>query len=104
MANIYKWRIAHLGGNRELFDELISKFNQAYKAYGNPAGMAIFSHGDTQTGRLMTVSITPEAIPYCPFSDGWEEHIGPQPFGNMEWVAGDVTQKPKVSEFPPATH
>jgi hypothetical protein len=104
MNNLSKWRIAHLGGSRVAYHECVSSFKRAYEASSKPEGMAMFSHSDTGTGRLMTVSITPQAVPYCPFSTAWEEMNEPQPLGNVEWVAGDVRLKPVVSELTIQTH
>lgn len=104
MSSPKQYRIAHLGGNRELYNEYVSDFKGAYEAHGKPEGMAMFSHSNTEDGTLMTVSITPQSVPYCPFSVTWEEKPEPRPLGNVRWVAGDIRLKPEVSEFPTPTH
>jgi hypothetical protein len=42
----------------------------------------------------MAVSITPQSIPYCPFSANWSEIANPGDFGAVGWTAGDVRLKP----------
>jgi hypothetical protein len=54
--------------------------------------MAMFSH-TASLGQLMAVSITPQAVPYCPFSETWEERDTGFDFGFRGWIAGDERVK-----------
>lgn len=84
-----KWRVAHLGGNVQSYNDFVGAFKQAYEANGKPDYMAMFSHVDS-LGFLMAVSITPQSVPYCPFSLDWSEPIKPPTdFGHIGWVGGD---------------
>jgi hypothetical protein len=88
-----KWRVAHLGDtDKRSYDEFVAAFERAYEANNKPEGMAMFSHNDS-LGHLMGVSITPQSIPYCPFSADWAEDSNAAVFGNVGWVAGDVRLK-----------
>jgi len=69
--------IAHLAaGDTNSYDQFVSDFEHAYAVNNHPNGMSMFSHHDSY-GTLMAVSITPESIPFCPFSADWSESKKP---------------------------
>jgi hypothetical protein len=86
----YRWRIAHLSANDEKTSaDFVARFEQAYKANNEPDGMAMFSH-NTAKGVQIALSITPESVPYCPFSDGWDESATRPRLGYIGFVAGNT--------------
>lgn len=95
MTDEKEWRVAHLGGNNKSYHDFVFAFEQAYEANGRPDNMAMFSHVDS-LGILMAVSITPESVAHCPFSNDWSaSNKPPLDFGNVGWVAGD--RAPKIT-------
>lgn len=85
----HKWRVAHLDANdTKSYSDFVTWFEQAYHANNEPDGMAMFSHNDSN-GFQTALSITPQSVPYCPFSDSWDESETPPSFGFVGWVAGD---------------
>lgn len=92
-AQQYKWRIAYLSANdAKSYNDFVTWFEQAYQANNRPTGMAMFSHNDS-TGFTTAVSITPQSVPYCPFSNNWSESAMPPNYGHAGWVAGDVQMR-----------
>jgi len=67
----------------------VAWFEQAYQANNKPTGMAMFSHNDS-SGFTIGVSVTPQSVPYCPFSSEWSESATRPDYGHAGWVAGDV--------------
>jgi hypothetical protein len=93
MTTSTKWRIAHIANDPKVHDEFVEIFTRAYEANNKPAGMAMYTHNDS-LGGVMAVSITPQSVPYCPFSANWSEIANPGNFGAVGWTAGDVRLKP----------
>ena len=93
MSTTGKWRVAHIGGDAKSHDDFVAAFERAYKANNEPDNMAMFSHNDS-FGTLMAVSITPQSVPYCPFSADWSEAENPCDYGLVGWVAGDPKLNP----------
>jgi hypothetical protein len=87
-----KWRMAALANDANLLEAFVDLFTSAYEANNKPDNMAMFTHNDS-FGAVMGVSITPQSIPYCPFSVNWIEITNPGEFGLVGWAAGGVRLK-----------
>lgn len=87
-----KWRCAHTGSDRQLYDRILAEFNRIFQSANMPEGVALFESTDS-FGQTIAICLTPMAVPYSQalldMSQPWLEADGPAGGASVTWLAGD---------------